>query len=57
MSKAALYHYFPTKQDIYDAIILETLAGLLQAVTREVERQHEACERLRAFMVGHARYL
>ncbi|KDD63458.1 transcriptional regulator, TetR family [Bordetella bronchiseptica OSU553] len=56
VSKAALYHYFPTKQDIYDAIILETLAGLLQAVTREVERQHEACERLRAFMVGHARY-
>ncbi|EWM42258.1 bacterial regulatory s, tetR family protein [Bordetella holmesii 41130] len=29
VSKAAIYHYYPTKQDIYDAIIVEVLSGLL----------------------------
>lgn len=55
-SKAAIYHYYPTKQDIYDAIILEVLEGLTQTVGRDVAGAEGGVARLRAFMVGHARY-
>ncbi|MGS1105009.1 TetR/AcrR family transcriptional regulator [Achromobacter anxifer] len=56
VSKAAIYHYYTTKQDIYDAIILVVLSGLTQAVAQDVARAEGATARLRAFMVGHARY-
>ncbi|MFY0478741.1 TetR/AcrR family transcriptional regulator [Achromobacter marplatensis] len=56
VSKAAIYHYYPTKQDIYDAIILGVLSGLTQTVGQDVDRAEGAAARLRAFMVGHARY-
>ncbi|KXJ66183.1 TetR family transcriptional regulator [Achromobacter xylosoxidans] len=56
VSKAAIYHYYPTKQDIYDAIILEVLEGLTQTVGRDVAGAVGGVARLRAFMVGHARY-
>ncbi|UDG78295.1 TetR/AcrR family transcriptional regulator [Achromobacter sp. 77] len=56
VSKAAIYHYYPTKQDIYDAIILEVLEGLTQTVGRDVAGAMGGVARLRAFMVGHARY-
>ncbi|MGB3430620.1 TetR/AcrR family transcriptional regulator [Achromobacter sp.] len=56
VSKAAIYHYYTTKQDIYDAIILAALTGLTQAVAQEVARAEGATARLRAFMVSHARY-
>jgi AcrR family transcriptional regulator len=55
-SKAAIYHYYPTKQDIYDAIILDALNGLTQTVGRDVAEAEGGVARLRAFMVGHARY-
>ncbi|NMK47222.1 TetR/AcrR family transcriptional regulator [Achromobacter sp. Bel] len=56
VSKAAIYHYYTTKQDIYDAIILGVLSGLTQNVGQDVDRAEGAAARLRAFMVGHARY-
>ncbi|MGN6458186.1 MAG: TetR/AcrR family transcriptional regulator [Achromobacter mucicolens] len=56
VSKAAIYHYYPTKQDIYDAIILQVLEGLTQTVGRDVAGAMGGVARLRAFMVGHARY-
>lgn len=56
VSKAAIYHYFTTKQDIYDAIILAVLSGLNQSVGQDVARAEGGAARLRAFMVGHARY-
>ena len=55
-SKAAIYHYYPTKQDIYDAIILDVLGGLTAAVSQAVEQASTAPERLCQFMVAHARY-
>ncbi|KRC84767.1 TetR family transcriptional regulator [Achromobacter sp. Root83] len=55
-SKAAIYHYYPTKQDIYDAIILAVLNGLTQTVGQDVAAASGGAARLRAFMVGHARY-
>lgn len=56
VSKAAIYHYYPTKQDIYDAIIIEVLEGLLSQVTRACEAADGPLARLQAFMLGHADY-
>lgn len=56
VSKAAIYHYYTTKQDIYDAIILDVLAGLTAAVSHAVAQATTAPERLRQFMAAHARY-
>lgn len=56
VSKAAVYHYFSTKQSIYDAIIVRTLEGLIAHVNGAVERCSGADEKLRAFMVAHAAF-
>ncbi len=56
VTKAAVYHYFPTKQAIYDAIIVRTLEGLLDNVRREVDNATGSDGRLRAFMLAHATY-
>src|SRR5690606_30810222 len=56
VSKAALYHYFPTKQDIFDSIIVEVLQGLRDEVAGELAGASGAPERLRRFMLAHARY-
>lgn len=53
-SKAGVYHYFATKQQIYDAIILHVLGGLVQAVQAAVAQHQGAQQRLEAFMVAHA---
>ena len=56
VSKAGIYHYFPTKQHIYDAIILGVLSGLVGHVEPAVQAQQGAPAKLRAFMLEHARY-
>lgn len=56
VSKAAIYHYYPTKQDIYDAIIIDVLRGMTAAVSQAVAQAPGHRERLRAFMLAHARY-
>lgn len=56
VSKAAVYHYFQTKQQLYDAIILDTLAGLAKTVTEEVAEETLPVARLKRFMTAHARY-
>ncbi|NYT62515.1 TetR/AcrR family transcriptional regulator [Alcaligenaceae bacterium] len=56
VSKAAIYHYFSTKQKIYDVIILNALSGLVNAVYQDVAEQSTPYDRLRAFMTAHARY-
>lgn len=56
ISKAGLYHYFRTKQDVYDAIIIETLDALVAYVSEAVERATEPRARLLAFMEAHAAF-
>ncbi|GAA5666396.1 TetR/AcrR family transcriptional regulator (plasmid) [Nitratireductor rhodophyticola] len=56
VTKAAIYHYFPNKKEIYEAIIVRTLQGLLDAVTMAVDGQHDAPEALCRFMTAHADY-
>lgn len=56
VSKAAVYHYFDTKQSVYDAIIVRTLGGLLEHVSRAVAASTTAEDKLKSFMVSHAAY-
>ncbi|CAN7682932.1 TetR/AcrR family transcriptional regulator [Rhizobium sp. LjRoot30] len=56
VSKAAVYHYFSTKQAIYDAIIVRTLDGLIKHVSSAVEASTGADQKLRAFMMAHAAF-
>lgn len=56
ISKAGLYHYFRAKQDVYDAIIIETLEALVAYVNEAVERAAEPRARLLAFMEAHAAF-
>lgn len=54
ISKAALYHYFPAKQEIYDAIVVEMLQNMKDQVWARVEQQSSFKDRLKAFMTAHA---
>ena len=56
MSKAAVFHYFPAKQDIYDAIIVRALRGLKDQVSDAVNNDNASLDRLRLFMTSHASY-
>jgi AcrR family transcriptional regulator len=55
MTKAAIYHYFPTKQSVYEAIVVDLLARLDLHVRGAVDATgHDA--RLRQMMIGHAEF-
>jgi AcrR family transcriptional regulator len=54
ISKAGIYHYFKTKQDVYDAIIIKTLRELCDYVSAAVESVAKPQEKLLAFMTAHA---
>lgn len=56
VSKAAVYHYFQTKQQLYDAIILDSLSGLTKTVTEAVDKETSPAARLKRFMTAHASY-
>lgn len=56
LSKAALFHYFPSKRDIYDFIVLDALRGLSDSVHEAVSDDDEPRTQLRAFMRAHAGY-
>lgn len=56
ISKAGIYHYFKTKQEVYDAIIIQTLQGLIEHVETAVREREQPYERLMVFMSAHAAY-
>lgn len=56
VTKAGLYHYFSTKQDLYDSITLEVLQSMLAGAVDAAGKAEGTSDRLRAFMVAHARY-
>ncbi|EFG8199967.1 TetR/AcrR family transcriptional regulator, partial [Escherichia coli] len=56
VSKAAVYHYFTSKQDIYDEIVIGLLDGLLSHVKRSISDEPRAAARIAAFMRAHAEY-
>ena len=52
VTKAAIYHYFPNKKEIYEAIIVRTLDGLLRYVTDEIGAADHPEKALARFMRG-----
>lgn len=54
LSKAAIYHYFPTKADIYDAIVSDLLEALSQRVAARLGQTDGHAEKLRLLMLEHA---
>ena len=56
VSKAAVYHYFSSKQALYEEIIVGLLDGLHEFVTEAIGAGGSAEERLALFMRAHATY-
>lgn len=56
-TKAGLYHYFASKQEILDSIILKLLADMRVRVGEQVLAQADHAGRLRAFMVAHVAFI
>ncbi|WP_377839233.1 TetR/AcrR family transcriptional regulator [Bosea sp. UC22_33] len=54
ITKAAIYHYFPNKQEIYEAIIVRTLGGLRHHVSQATAQVSGPDEALARFMTAHA---
>ena len=54
VTKAAIYHYFPNKQEIYEAIIVRTLEGLRRHVSQATAQTSGPEEALARFMIAHA---
>jgi AcrR family transcriptional regulator len=56
ISKAAVYHYFPTKQVIYDEIVIDLLSRLRLHVCNGIDDTADYGERLRQLMTSHAEF-
>ncbi|CAM5211687.1 TetR family transcriptional regulator [Bosea thiooxidans] len=56
VTKAAIYHYFPNKKEIYEGIIVRTLDGLLREVSAATAEAKAPEDALRRFMTAHADY-
>ena len=54
VTKAAIYHYFPNKKEIYEVIIVRTLEGLRRHVSQAVSETSGPEEALARFMTAHA---
>ena len=54
VTKAAIYHYFPNKKEIYEAIIVRTLEGLRHHVSQAAAEPSGPEEALARFMTAHA---
>lgn len=57
ISKAAVYHYFATKQQIYDEIVVAMLHQLEAFVRQRIEAPDRSENGVRAFMVAHATFM
>jgi AcrR family transcriptional regulator len=57
LSKAAVYHYFPTKQVIYEAIVVDLLQRLCAHVEGAIAgKPATTADRLRTMMHSHAEF-
>lgn len=56
VSKAAVYHYFRSKQEIYDEIVIGLLQGLYDHVKTAVGETQSGGEPIATFMRAHAGY-
>jgi AcrR family transcriptional regulator len=56
ISKGGIYHYFKSKQEVYDEIIVQTLRGLHAYVDAALADVHDPADRFVVFMIKHAEY-
>ncbi|MGV0816340.1 TetR/AcrR family transcriptional regulator [Martelella sp. AMO21009] len=56
VTKAGLYHYFPTKQALFEAILKDTLRDLHAGAVAAIAAHDSYPDKLTAFMTAHARY-
>ncbi|PTW57619.1 TetR family transcriptional regulator [Breoghania corrubedonensis] len=56
VTKAGLYHYFATKQDLFDTIVLAVLSDMLDWARARVDVAARPADQVAAFMAGHAAY-
>jgi AcrR family transcriptional regulator len=56
VSKGTLYHYFKTKQEIYDAIFLNTLRRMTQYVGGSIDIRSDSRNQLIQYFRAHAEY-
>lgn len=54
LSKAAIYHYFPNKRELGDAIILSAMQTLVRSVSESVKEVSSPRDQLKIFMETHA---
>ncbi|MEQ8663102.1 MAG: helix-turn-helix domain-containing protein, partial [Gammaproteobacteria bacterium] len=57
LTRPALYHYFPTKQQIFAEIAMTTARGVAAHVHAAVDDSLGSAGQLRALMVAYAEYL
>lgn len=57
MSKAFIYHYFSTKEQLIDEITLDTQIRLIDRTRRRLAESDSYAEKVRLFMVEHAEFL
>lgn len=50
ISKATLYHYFSTKEELYEKVVIRSLVPLVQAVTAAVAEASSPTARVKAFV-------
>jgi TetR/AcrR family transcriptional regulator, cholesterol catabolism regulator len=56
VSKAALFHYFKSKREIFDSIVYDALSGLYEFVTTSVSEDDDPSTQLVTFMRCHAQF-
>ena len=57
ITKAALYYYFPDKDQLYERVVIESLQNLVKIVSAAVDSAHTPRDRVRAFMLASADFL
>ncbi len=56
LSKASIYYYFASKDEIYEEIIVDTLARLVATVEDKLASDAPPREQLHTFMTQHAKF-
>jgi AcrR family transcriptional regulator len=56
VSKAAIYHYYQSKQEIFEAIVVNLLERLYIAVEQRVAQTQGSVERIREALAAHAEF-
>lgn len=57
LSKAAIYHYFPSKSALYDRVILNTLKKMARYLENSIDHELEATSKLKALIVNQCAFL